>query len=168
MWSVLCQYQLYPGPLTLRDALVLFFKTREPVEPVSFVHRVCSDAMNKVTSQKTRHVKRLTPMTRMGKATEKSLEEVAKAVLAPVFHRDGVSAQKVRSSEVAWYFDQRIARRSSVPPTTDGKVNDGALRRPRASQLKRSTEKMRFGKANFWLSFSDSLQSARRSATTTL
>ena len=52
--------------------------------------------MNKVTSQKTRHVKRLTPMTRMGKATDKSLEEVAKAVLAPVFHRDGIPAQKVR------------------------------------------------------------------------
>ncbi|KAI4220426.1 MAG: hypothetical protein L6R36_007631 [Xanthoria steineri] len=77
-----------------RNALVLFFKTREPVEPVSFVHRVCSDAMNKVTSQTTRHVKRLTPMTQMGKATGKSLEEVAKAVLAPVFHQDGVSAQK--------------------------------------------------------------------------
>lgn len=52
--------------------------------------------MNKVTSQTTRHVKRLTPMTQMGKATGKSLEEVAKAVLAPVFHQDGVSAQKVR------------------------------------------------------------------------
>ncbi|KAI4280696.1 MAG: hypothetical protein L6R38_004243 [Xanthoria sp. 2 TBL-2021] len=81
-------------PVKIDVRCVLFFKTREPVEPVSFVHRVCSDAMNKVTSQKTRHVKRLTPMTRMGKATEKSLEEVAKAVLAPVFHRDGVSAQK--------------------------------------------------------------------------
>ncbi|KAL8858383.1 MAG: hypothetical protein Q9178_005064 [Gyalolechia marmorata] len=44
--------------------------------------------------KKTRHVKRLTPMARMGKATEKSLEEVAKAVLAPVFHQDGVPAQK--------------------------------------------------------------------------
>lgn len=52
--------------------------------------------MNEVTSQKTRHVKRLTPMTRMGKATDKSLEEVAKAVLAPVFHRDGIPAQKVQ------------------------------------------------------------------------
>ncbi|KAL8897316.1 MAG: hypothetical protein Q9192_002642 [Flavoplaca navasiana] len=81
-------------PVKIDVQCVLFFKTREPVEPVSFVHRICSDAMNDVTSQKTRHVKRLTPMTRMGKATDKSLEEVAKAVLAPVFHRDGIPAQK--------------------------------------------------------------------------
>lgn len=80
----------------LRETTVLFFKTREPVEPVSFVHRICSDAMTKAMVKRTRHVKRLTPMTRMGKATEKSLEEVAKAVLAPVFHRDGVPAQRVR------------------------------------------------------------------------
>ncbi|KAL8999622.1 MAG: hypothetical protein Q9169_001582 [Polycauliona sp. 2 TL-2023] len=81
-------------PVKIDVQCVLFFKTREPVEPVSFVNRICSDAMNKVTSQKTRHVKRLTPMTRMGKATDKSLEEVAKVVLAPVFRGDGVSAQK--------------------------------------------------------------------------
>lgn len=34
-------------------------------------------------------------MTRMGKATEKGLDEVSKAVLGPVFHGEGVSAQKV-------------------------------------------------------------------------
>ncbi|KAL8674288.1 MAG: hypothetical protein Q9168_001281 [Polycauliona sp. 1 TL-2023] len=81
-------------PVKIDVQCVLFFKTREPIEPVSFVHRICSDAMDKVASQKTRHVKRLTPMSRMGKATDKSLEEVAKVVLAPVFHREGVSAQK--------------------------------------------------------------------------
>ncbi|KAL8789088.1 MAG: hypothetical protein Q9213_001351 [Squamulea squamosa] len=81
-------------PVKIDVQCVLFFKTREPVEPVSFVHRICSDAMNQTTIKQTRHARRLTPMARMGKATEKSLEEVAKAVLAPVFHRDGVSAQK--------------------------------------------------------------------------
>ncbi|KAL8650788.1 MAG: hypothetical protein Q9226_004993 [Calogaya cf. arnoldii] len=81
-------------PVKIEVQCVLFFKTRLPVEPVSFVHRICSDAMSKAATQKTRHVKRLTPMTRMGKATDKSLEEVAKAVLAPVFHRDSVPAQK--------------------------------------------------------------------------
>ena len=34
-------------------------------------------------------------MTRMGKATEKGLEEVSKAVLAPSFHHEGVESKKV-------------------------------------------------------------------------
>ena len=35
-------------------------------------------------------------MTTMGKATEKGLEEVSKAVLAPHFHAEGVAPKKVR------------------------------------------------------------------------
>ncbi|KAL8708799.1 MAG: hypothetical protein Q9220_006360 [cf. Caloplaca sp. 1 TL-2023] len=80
-------------PIKIDVQCVLFFKTREPVEPVSFVQRICSDVLDNATTRKTRHVKRLTPMTRMGKATEKSLEEVAKEVLAPVFHQNA-PAQK--------------------------------------------------------------------------
>lgn len=34
-------------------------------------------------------------MSKMGKATEKGLEEVARAVLAPAFHADGVLPLKV-------------------------------------------------------------------------
>ncbi|KAL8741010.1 MAG: hypothetical protein Q9190_006338 [Brigantiaea leucoxantha] len=67
---------------------VLFFKTREPVEPVSFVQRICQDALEDSSLKKTRWVKRLTPVTRIGKATAKSLEEVAKIVLAPVFESE--------------------------------------------------------------------------------
>lgn len=130
---------LYREVLILKEALVLFFKTREPVEPVSFVHRICSDAMTKVTSQKTRHVKRLTPMTRMGKATDKSLEEVAKAVLAPVFHRDGVPAQKVRTSEIARHLDPIRRRRSLVVLVVDGNTGGVSLRELRELPRKSST-----------------------------
>ncbi|KAL8716805.1 MAG: hypothetical protein Q9225_005897 [Loekoesia sp. 1 TL-2023] len=81
-------------PVKIDVQCVLFFKTREPVEPVSFVHRICQDASENKTATRTRFVKRLTPMTRMGKANEKSLEEVAKAVLDPVFHEEGKTALK--------------------------------------------------------------------------
>ena len=73
---------------------VLFFKTREPVEPVSFVHKICKDAFEGAVTKKHRWVKRLTPMTRMGKATEKGLEEVGRAVLEPVFHAEGSPERK--------------------------------------------------------------------------
>lgn len=66
---------------------VLFFKTRPPVEPVSFVHTICKDAAEGHT-QRARFVKRLSPMTMMGKATEDGLAKVADAVLGPVFHGD--------------------------------------------------------------------------------
>ncbi|KAL8808761.1 MAG: hypothetical protein Q9200_004046 [Gallowayella weberi] len=119
-------------PVKIDVQCVLFFKTREPVEPVSFVHRICSDAMNKATARRTRHLKRLTPMTRMGKAAEKSLEEVAKVVLAPVFHRDGVSAQKfairttIRNNHAMKRDDiiKRVAGLVGEPHTVDLKKYD--------------------------------------------
>lgn len=66
---------------------VLFFKTRPPIEPVSFVHTICKAAAEGAT-QRARFVKRLSPMAMMGKATEDGLAKVADAVLAPVFHGD--------------------------------------------------------------------------------
>lgn len=74
---------------------VLFFRTRAPVEPVSFVHKICSDALKPTNTQKHRWARRLTPMTLMGKATEKGLETVAKAVLGPAFHDGEKSPKKV-------------------------------------------------------------------------
>ncbi|KAL6721025.1 hypothetical protein ACLMJK_000125 [Lecanora helva] len=68
---------------------VLFFKTRPPIEPVEFVHRICKDALEG-TTKKCRWVKRLTPMTMMGKATPEGLEKVAESVLQPVFHSEHV------------------------------------------------------------------------------
>ena len=74
-------------PVKMDIQCVLFFKTRPPIEPVSFVHTICKDAAGGAT-QRTRFVKRLTPMTIMGKATEDGLARVADAVLRPVFHAD--------------------------------------------------------------------------------
>ena len=73
---------------------VLFFKTRPPIEPVEFVHRICKDALEGVITKRCRSVKRLTPMTMMGKATVEGLEKVAASVLEPVFHGDEVGAKK--------------------------------------------------------------------------
>lgn len=67
---------------------VLFFKTRPPIEPVSFVHTICKDAAEGAT-QRARFVKRLSPMAMMGKATEDGLTKVADAVLRPVFYGSG-------------------------------------------------------------------------------
>jgi tRNA acetyltransferase TAN1 len=73
----------------------VFFKTVAPVEPVSFVHKICEDAMADPMHKRTRTAKRLAPMTLMGKATMEGLEEVAKSVLAPHFHQAPVTPKKV-------------------------------------------------------------------------
>ncbi|KZF18871.1 hypothetical protein L228DRAFT_286365 [Xylona heveae TC161] len=67
---------------------VMFFRTRKPVDPVKLVHAICEDAFSLPGQKRTRWVKRLTPVTLIGKATEKGVEEVAQQVLAPHFHFD--------------------------------------------------------------------------------
>jgi len=64
---------------------VLFFKTHPPIEPVSFVHAICKDALEGGL-KRGRWVKKLMPMTMMGKATPEGLGNVAERVLGPVFH----------------------------------------------------------------------------------
>lgn len=74
---------------------VIFFRTRSPVEPVSFVEKVCRDAAAGVQIQNCRYVKRLTPITACERANEKGLESVAKQVLAPHFHLPDQTGKKV-------------------------------------------------------------------------
>lgn len=119
-------------PVKIDVQCVLFFKTREPIEPVSFVRSICEAALENNTTKRTRFVKRLTPMTRMGKANEKSLEEVAKAVLGPVFHGEGKPALKfairptIRNNHVLKRDDiiKQIADLVSQPHTVDLKNYD--------------------------------------------
>jgi len=73
------------SPVRLDIECVLFVKVRPPIDPVDFVHRICKEVVSKPDTAGTKYINRLTPMTLMGKATEKGLEEVAKAVLGEHF-----------------------------------------------------------------------------------
>ncbi|KIW00870.1 uncharacterized protein PV09_07626 [Verruconis gallopava] len=73
---------------------LVFFKVLPPVEPVSFVHRICRDAASSASRKQSRSVQRLTPMTLMGKATRTGLDEVARKVLAPHFHGTPAASKK--------------------------------------------------------------------------
>ena len=74
---------------------VVFFKTRPPIEPVSFVHTICRDTANGAELTRCRFIKRLTPITSIEKATQKGLEVVASRVIAPHFHEPGQEGKKV-------------------------------------------------------------------------
>lgn len=78
-----------------RCFLVLFFKTRAPVDPVTFVRHICRDAVDHPERKRTRFAKRLSPMTLIDKASEEGLEKVAKEVLAERFHGNPREPRKV-------------------------------------------------------------------------
>ncbi len=54
--------------------------------------------MEKPGQKRTRFVKRLSPMTLIGRASEEGLEKVAIDVLAPHFHQQPLTPRKVSHS----------------------------------------------------------------------
>ena len=73
----------------------MFFKTQAPIEPASFLHKICKDAQDKISVIACRYAKRLTPVTMIGKATESSIKELSEVVLGPHFHQDNNPWRKV-------------------------------------------------------------------------
>ncbi|KAK9473995.1 uncharacterized protein V1510DRAFT_442473 [Dipodascopsis tothii] len=80
---------LLAGTLTA----VLFFRTRKPVVPTQFVHKICADALAS-GAKTTRHTLRLSPVTLTATANEEELVKLAQTVLAPHFHGEGVAPLK--------------------------------------------------------------------------
>lgn len=72
-------------PIRIGAPCLVFFKTQPPIQPESFVHSICRDAADGTSERMSRFVKRLTPVTKIGRATEAGLDEVGKEVLGPVF-----------------------------------------------------------------------------------
>ncbi|KAH6677489.1 hypothetical protein B0J14DRAFT_344089 [Halenospora varia] len=79
------------SPVRLNIECVLFFKVQPPIEPVEFVYRICKEIAADPTTKLTRYLNRLTPMTLIGKATEKGLEDVGTTVLGAHFKLNGQS-----------------------------------------------------------------------------
>ena len=78
--------------MTMMGHAVVFFTVKPPVDAVVLVHRICEDAASCKGPRRTRFIRRLTPLSLIGRASEAGLTEVAARVLAPHFHlQDGVS-----------------------------------------------------------------------------
>jgi tRNA acetyltransferase TAN1 len=88
----------------------MFFRTRSPLEPVSFVHKICQDIAEGAQPRNLRYVKRLTPITATDKATTQGLDSVAKQVLAPHFHGK-----------------DQVGKKVSQAPTSNPVADDAAL-----------------------------------------
>ena len=89
--------------------IVIFLKARKPVEPVSFVKKICQDVADGKTIARCNFVKRLTPIQTMDKASERGLENVARQVIAPHFHGPEQEGKKV-SLQVLTYPSKTYIR----------------------------------------------------------
>ncbi|PBP23101.1 26S protease regulatory subunit 6B, partial [Diplocarpon rosae] len=74
------------SPVHLDIPCVLFFRTRKPIDPIDFVHRICKEIVANPGVRRMKYVNRLTPMTLMAKASEKGLEDLARTVLQEHFN----------------------------------------------------------------------------------
>jgi tRNA acetyltransferase TAN1 len=81
------------SPVRLDLQCVLFFKTRHPIDPVDFVHRICTEVVSNPTTRRMRYVNRLTPVSLIGKATEKGIEEVTRSVLSGHFNLSAIKTE---------------------------------------------------------------------------
>lgn len=81
--------------IDLECECVVFCKTRRPVIPEQFVHKVMEEFANpKDLTKRTRYVQKLTPITYSCNATMPELIKLAQRVLAPHFHQDETKAYK--------------------------------------------------------------------------
>ncbi|PBP20855.1 26S protease regulatory subunit 6B [Diplocarpon rosae] len=83
------------SPVHLDIPCVLFFRTRQPIDPIDFVHRICKEIVVNPGIRRMKYVNRLTPMALMAKASEKGLEGLAMTVLQEHFNL----AEKVGDKE---------------------------------------------------------------------
>ncbi|CAD6443025.1 42bfe0f3-2a1e-427a-abd4-501fd34ef7a8 [Sclerotinia trifoliorum] len=96
---------------------VLFFKTRSPIDPADLVHRMCEDAASGGV-RKLRFVNRLTPMSIIGKATEKGIEEIGQTVLGAHFRLAGEAAESEESAAYSYAIRPTIRNHSTLKRDT--------------------------------------------------
>lgn len=88
-------------PVFLDVQCVLFFKIGKEIDPVDFCERIAEEAVENPKGRKHRFLNRLSPMSKMGKATEEGLKETGRDVLGKVFrladdgNEEGKAKEKV-------------------------------------------------------------------------
>ncbi|SCV04683.1 LAME_0H20406g1_1 [Lachancea meyersii CBS 8951] len=74
---------------------VVFCKTRKPVVPETFVHKIMKEfADPNVKHKRTRYIQKLTPVTFSCNASLPELTKLAQQVLKPHFHEEGIRPLK--------------------------------------------------------------------------
>lgn len=86
-------------PVFLDVQCVLFFKISKEIDPVDFCKRIAEEAVENPKGRKHRFLNRLSPMSKMGKATEDGLKETARDILGQVFRLADDESEEGKSRE---------------------------------------------------------------------
>ena len=101
--------------IDLNCECVIFFKTRKPIVPTEFVHRLMEELVDpKNTVKRTRYINRLTPITYSCNATMEQLTKLAEQVLSPHFH-----LEKYESEGQGIKFSIELNRRNFTAVSRD-------------------------------------------------
>ena len=116
---------------------VFFLRTRPPVDPVRLVRAICADAVVAATpsARRCRYLNRLTPVLRMGRATEAGIERVVREVLAPWFQ---LREPQVKGDDAAELSTEVVDEPCGLPNGAGG--DGGAETVPTALSEKATSE----------------------------
>ena len=75
------------NPINLGCECLVFIKTRKPIEPESFVEKICKELVGQ-SAKNTRYTQKLTPITSSVSPKVEEIKKMAKRVLGPHFHAE--------------------------------------------------------------------------------
>ncbi|KAJ5683752.1 uncharacterized protein N7477_000097, partial [Penicillium maclennaniae] len=75
--------------MQLEMPCVVFLRLDKSIDPVSLVHRLCSEAQAHPDTKNSRWIKRMTPVSTLRKTLSVDLAAFAKEILKPHFHSGG-------------------------------------------------------------------------------
>lgn len=74
-------------PIELGCECLIFIKTKKPIEPESFIKRICTES-SESKQKNTRYTQKLSPVTFSVSPSVDELKKLSKRVLAPHFHQE--------------------------------------------------------------------------------
>jgi hypothetical protein len=114
------------SPVMIDLPCVLFFKVQPIVDPVDFVYKICEEVLANPRIRRMRYVNRLTPVSVIGKATEKGLEEVGNMVLGTQFQlAPGQTKDEAKVGGEEEVEEESLALRTHLP-LASGEIEDEA------------------------------------------
>lgn len=91
-------------PIDLGCECLIFIKTRRPVEPATFVERICKES-SESNVKNTRYTQKLSPITFSVSPSLDEIKKLATKVLEPHFHQD-------KSTQKAYKFAIQVSKRN--------------------------------------------------------
>lgn len=105
---------------------VFFMRLRAPAQPTELVRRICADALacKDIMKRKCKYLNRMTPVTKIDKASEQGIQRVARSELAAWFDLNSPLADPAQQTTAA------VEDTSTTPASENLDLNTTSTDRP--------------------------------------